>query len=36
MKAIGDKASTQIEDFDDILPLIIEMEALKNGMSEGF
>jgi predicted Zn-dependent protease len=36
MKAIGDKAATQIEDFDDILPLIIEMEALKNGMSEGF
>ena len=31
LTAIGDKSGTQIEDFDDIIPLIIEMESLKNG-----
>ena len=31
LTAIGDKSGTQIEDFDDIIPVIEQMEALKNG-----
>lgn len=34
IRAIGDKAATQIEDFYDILPLVEQVEALKNGMNQ--